>query len=188
MSKIFFNTLCVGVTLAATILAVSAFADDRGQTGFPGGGTPPVQEVYRHCASGGYRYVACDMGGMVLNAELVRKASAAACTEGRSWGFSGTTLWVDKGCRADFRVLVGLIPLPSVVLHCASGGMRYNECDVGGPALDVQLLQQVSGSPCVKNRSFGIARGGKIWVDHGCRGNFRVLLADGVSVGGGGRQ
>ncbi len=35
---------------------------------------------------------------------LVRQESRAVCAEGRSWGWGGTTLWVDAGCAGLFRV------------------------------------------------------------------------------------
>lgn len=35
---------------------------------------------------------------------MARKLSKASCTLGSSWGYEGETLWVDRGCRAEFSV------------------------------------------------------------------------------------
>ena len=36
--------------------------------------------------------------------EMVRQLSPAACERGRSWGFDGHGIWVDRGCKAEFRL------------------------------------------------------------------------------------
>lgn len=56
-------------------------------------------------------------------------------------------------------------------ITCSSddGGRRYCDADTRG---GVQLLRQISGSPCELNRTWGYdARG--IWVDRGCRAEFQ---------------
>ena len=35
---------------------------------------------------------------------MVNQLSDSSCVRGRSWGYSGRGIWVDRGCRADFRV------------------------------------------------------------------------------------
>ena len=35
---------------------------------------------------------------------LWRQLSRSACVEGRSWGVTRDSIWVSRGCRADFRV------------------------------------------------------------------------------------
>ena len=34
---------------------------------------------------------------------LVKQLSDAACTQGKSWGFTDRIIWVDHGCRAIFE-------------------------------------------------------------------------------------
>jgi hypothetical protein len=34
--------------------------------------------------------------------QLVRQLSRDACIEGRSWGMTGNSVWVSRGCRAEF--------------------------------------------------------------------------------------
>ena len=36
--------------------------------------------------------------------ELVSRISNASCIRNRSWGSNAHGIWVDRGCRADFRV------------------------------------------------------------------------------------
>ena len=35
---------------------------------------------------------------------LSRQISGSACIQGSTWGLDNRGLWVDRGCRADFRV------------------------------------------------------------------------------------
>jgi hypothetical protein len=35
---------------------------------------------------------------------LIRKLSDSACVQGRTWGWDGGGIWVDRGCRAEFSV------------------------------------------------------------------------------------
>ncbi|NQZ00731.1 MAG: DUF3011 domain-containing protein [Bdellovibrionales bacterium] len=62
--------------------------------------------VRTHCASWGDNYNTCEMDGRILDAEIIRKHSNSRCRMNRDWGYRGRTLWVDNGCRADFRVRI----------------------------------------------------------------------------------
>jgi hypothetical protein len=59
------------------------------------------QSIY--CASDDGRRRTCPVntGGVV---RLVTQKSGSACVQGRSWGFTRNSIWVDRGCRADFEV------------------------------------------------------------------------------------
>jgi hypothetical protein len=71
----------------------------------PGPGPRPrLQTAVIHCASGRARYTRCTVPGQLVNAVILRVVSAARCDQGRSWGMDIGGLWVDRGCRADFRV------------------------------------------------------------------------------------
>jgi hypothetical protein len=35
---------------------------------------------------------------------MFNQRSSARCTEGYSWGYDRRGIWVDRGCRADFRI------------------------------------------------------------------------------------
>jgi hypothetical protein len=59
------------------------------------------QSIY--CASDDGRRRTCPVntGGGV---RLVNQRSGSACVQGRTWGFNRNSIWVDRGCRADFEV------------------------------------------------------------------------------------
>ncbi|MDR0275733.1 MAG: DUF3011 domain-containing protein [Burkholderiaceae bacterium] len=54
---------------------------------------------------------------------------------------------------------------------CESQDGRYHECRMPASAKRVELVRQVSDASCVEGRTWG-QRGGKVWVDKGCRGEF----------------
>ena len=69
--------------------------NDRGDGGYG------RQSIY--CASDDGRRHTCPVntGGGV---RLVTQKSGAVCVQGRTWGFNRNSIWVDRGCRADFEV------------------------------------------------------------------------------------
>jgi hypothetical protein len=56
-----------------------------------------------HCESRHHMYNRCevDTGGRV---SIERQTSYTACREGQNWGYDHRSIWVDRGCGADFRV------------------------------------------------------------------------------------
>ncbi len=119
-----------------------------------------------------------------------RQISGSPCIEGRTWGVDGRGLWVDRGCRATF-IIRG---------NSNRGGDRYRGGGGGGPDIvkcesndsgreycgsyradQVRLDRQISGSPCIEGRSWGVDGRG-LWVDRGCRATFAIR---GGSGGGG---
>jgi len=46
-----------------------------------------------YCGTNGARSVA-----------LMNRISDASCIKNRTWGYNGRNIWVDRGCRADFRM------------------------------------------------------------------------------------
>ena len=57
------------------------------------------------------------------------------------------------------------------VVRCESRDGRTERCNISGG--DVQLVRQLSGSPCIRGRNWGTDYRG-LWVSSGCRGEFRV--------------
>ena len=68
---------------------------------------PPLEEcVNIDLASNGFRFFKKEIqkGRQIKSMTLVRKHSRSACTQGKSFGFTNTEAFVDKGCRGQFRV------------------------------------------------------------------------------------
>jgi len=100
--------------------------------------------------------------------ELVHQNSGSPCAEGYSWGYDQRGIWVDRGCRADFAVQSA-----PPTMNCSSEDGRRHHCAAeirGG----VELIRQRSGSPCVKDQTWGYDERG-IWVDRGCRADFALV-------------
>jgi hypothetical protein len=65
---------------------------------------------------------------------------------------------------------------PSRIVSCSSDDMHLHTCAVG-PNHGVRMVRQRSDSPCERGRSYGV-RGNQVWVDHGCRADFEVLIGN----------
>ena len=117
---------------------------------------------------------------------LVNQRSKSPCTQGYSWGYDRKGVWVDRGCRADFFVPAeqrgggpghgpGYGPPPphnAPTVNCSSNNGKRNYCSAD-TSRGVILIRQISGSPCVQGSTWGYNRG-QIWVDRGCRADFRL--------------
>lgn len=110
--------------------------------------------------------------------QLLRQLSRTVCIEGRNWGYGRRGIWVSQGCRAEFATGYGggrpggHSGYGAQVLRCESPDGRGRQCPVD-PRGGVRLIRQLSRSPCVEGRSWGVYRGG-VWVSHGCRAEFEV--------------
>lgn len=56
------------------------------------------------CESHDGRYNTCRIGRGFRGVSLERQLSKAHCQQGYSWGSGRDGIWVDRGCRAEFRV------------------------------------------------------------------------------------
>lgn len=72
-----------------------------GLGGSYGGDTGGVQTL--RCESANDRQRQCN-ATVRRGVTLVRQLSSAACIEGSTWGWDRNGIWVDRGCRAEFRV------------------------------------------------------------------------------------
>lgn len=61
----------------------------------------PAGRILRCESDGTYRRCPADTSAGV---DLVRELSAGRCVERSTWGVDGGGIWVDRGCRAEFRV------------------------------------------------------------------------------------
>ena len=136
------------------------------------------------CASddGRRHYCAADSR---YGVRMVNQRSGSPCKQGYSWGYDRRGIWVDRGCRADFIVMVqnGYRPGPGPgygpggppsngVITCSSdnGGRQYCPADT---RRGVRMVNQRSGSPCRQGSTWGYDGRG-IWVDRGCRADFAL--------------
>jgi Protein of unknown function (DUF3011) len=85
--------------------------------GYRGGGGNPVGGGGNPGGGGGYpngaRQITCssnDGRRNYCNADtsrgvrMVNQRSGSPCTQGQTWGYNRTQIWVDRGCRADFQL------------------------------------------------------------------------------------
>jgi hypothetical protein len=149
-----------------------------------------ASQGFLSCSSNGYRYEYCavDTQGRVV---MVREVSTGnLCRQGSGWGYDNGGIWVDRGCRAEFSYGrdggsghwggAGR-------LTCESNGYRYSYCNADTQGW-VRLEREVStGNLCRQGYGWGYDGGG-IWVDHGCRGQFRYGWSGDGGDGSGGND
>lgn len=81
------------------------FAIGRGGSGYrPGPGGPVVQTITCSSDNGKRNWCPNPTNGEV---RLIRQRSGSPCNRGSTWGTQPGSIWVDKGCRADFEVRSG---------------------------------------------------------------------------------
>jgi hypothetical protein len=115
------------------------------------------------------------VGGGLFYASAARTTGESAMGQSLS-GPSIAEFGAELGLRAlSTPLAVALTPIQQTV-YCASDDGRRNYCaaDTRG---GVRLVNQRSGSPCTRNRTWGVDRQG-IWVDRGCRAEFEVSSYD----------
>jgi hypothetical protein len=178
---------------------------DRGcvaefEVGDPGTGAPPEAAGYPVgrgetvgvpgdlflCESrdGRRRYCAADLRG--LQATVVRNISREPCVLDRNWGYDAGGVWVDAGCRAEFRVIARPTRIPheggaypgasgtgADIVRCESRDFRRVTCETGRNR-GIELSRQLSRSACVEGDTWGWDRRG-VWVDGGCAAEFAVI-------------
>lgn len=133
------------------------------------------------CESRNNQYRRCNANTR-NNVQLVRRLGGN-CVEGRSWGYDRNAIWVDNGCRAQFRYGWsgggggGGYPPPNQnwgrgyagTMRCESWNWAYRRCNVRTSGR-VDLLRTTGGT-CQRGRSWGFDNN-SIWVNNGCRGEF----------------
>jgi hypothetical protein len=107
--------------------------------------------------------------------EFVRQLSRSACIRGQSWGMDARGVWVNGGCRAEFRLGGARGDAPAASrFRCESSDGRPQFCRQHERG-DVRLIRQLSRSPCVEGRTWGREADG-VWVEQGCRAEFEVAV------------
>ena len=166
--------LLSGLGMALGLLSTTAAAQDYGYGYGDRGGI-----VRCESSDGRWRQCPVDTRGGV---DLVRQLSNASCIRGRNWGDDARGIWVNDGCRGEFRVGDGGYGYDDGyrggwrdggrAFRCESAHGRGRQCavDVRGR---VQLVRQLSDAACIEGRTWG-QDGRGVWVDDGCRAEFQV--------------
>jgi len=158
-----------GLAIAVLLLPMLTTSSSSTLSAIPG---PYAYRIY--CASNDFDRHFCTIntqGGV----ELIRQRSESACIYGRTWGVAGDSIWVDRGCRADFAVGArdyGDRYHGTYVFYCASNDFNFHGCPVNTYA-GIRLVRQRSESPCVFGQTWGYDDRG-VWVDRGCRADFET--------------
>lgn len=153
-----------------------------------------IAQTNVRCESNG-KMRQCGFSG-IGTVQLSNQLSRNACFEGQTWGYSGNTIWVDRGCRADFIVNPSYgnrsdnrpydnrpygnpsyvnTPPSGLTIQCVSENNRRHNC-VADTRFGVQLSRQLSSNVCVQGSTWGYTSNG-VWVDRGCRAEFLVMNA-----------
>jgi len=127
------------------------------------------------CESIGYRYQYCPVSTQGRVIMMHENSTGNLCRQGRGWGYDDNGIWVDRGCRAQFsygRDDGGGGWGRSDRITCESISYRYRYCNADTQGR-VSLARELStGNLCQQGRNWGYDNGG-IWVNNGCRGEFR---------------
>lgn len=148
------------------------------------------QSFAQRCESDDMGRHSCELNFQVTRAEVLRQISGSQCILNSTWGWTTNTLWVDRGCRADFTVY-GYAndaapeapveqpiteyndPRTTKTLRCESNDEGYKFCAADGNVRRVRMVRQLSGSACTETKTWGWKSDG-VWVDKGCRAEFEV--------------
>jgi hypothetical protein len=137
-----------------------------------GGARPPVVDLPAivSCESldGKRKECAADTSGGV---QIAREMSEHPCTFGRDWGWDSKSIWVTRGCRAEFAVKSG----PKAAMHailCESTGKDRALCPAD-TEFGVALMRRLGDSSCVLDETWGFDEKG-VWVSGGCSGQFAL--------------
>lgn len=188
------------IALAAACLAGCVgygYPGDYGYGGYPGGSYPGGSYPGGNYPGGNYpgggygnsavRCESMDKRTRHCNidtrrgVQLTRRLSDAPCVQGRTWGYDNRGVWVSNGCRAEFvsggggyRPGHGNRPGGDYrqTVRCESDDRRQRRCNVS-VRRGVDIVRQLSKTRCVQGQNWGWDRGG-IWVQGGCRAEFRV--------------
>lgn len=92
--------LICSLGLMAGHSALSAAASPRDPQSYPG---QPGQTIIK-CESNNGKLKYCPIGDARQSVEMMNQISSSPCVRGQTWGNDGRGVWVDRGCRANFRI------------------------------------------------------------------------------------
>lgn len=178
MDRRLMSSLIAGAAALLGAAAVQA-APQYGYDGYGG------QVIRCESPDNRYRECAIDTRGGV---ELTRQLSRTRCVEGHTWGYGRGGIWVDRGCRGEFRSRGGGWgggggwSGNGQRIRCESDNGRTRTCPIPSRG-QVRLVRKLSKADCSEGYSWGRDRNA-IWVSRGCRAEFEVH--GGGQWGGGG--
>ncbi|MGR6135897.1 DUF3011 domain-containing protein [Stenotrophomonas maltophilia] len=91
------------------------------------------------CESTGEQQASCDLNTRG-NVEIVHQLSRTRCEEGKNWGLSRHSVWVNGGCRAVFR------NVSSVTTPAPTGDTALGACNMRKGAQGALVTQMPVGS------------------------------------------
>jgi hypothetical protein len=151
---------------------------------------PPVTSVRRlTCGIVTGEQVQCETPGRATSVRLIREISSGVCRQNRTWGFTDSFIWANRGCRGEFEVVLiapgGMLGIPgSQLVTCGVTNGQYAACPANGPIKEVRLMRDVSGAGrCQPPQNWGHSST-EIWTRNGCRGEFQVIYHKGQGPGG----
>jgi hypothetical protein len=152
-----------------------------GGGGWGGGGRPTT--VNCSAPQNGQVFCPAPNDGRVT---LVSSSGSQQCVEGYTWRADSSGIHVRNGCNGRFNYYRldsggggwrpppgGWEPAQPIELTCESRSHRWASCPVYIQG-SVQLVRQISNSPCIRNQTWGQLRNDAIWVSNGCRARFQV--------------
>lgn len=122
------------------------------------------------CASTGGHHRTCTWDGRQGRPIMIQQLSENPCEQGLSWGYDGSRLWVDRGCRARFGVAGGSRPEYSV--QCTSSAGATSWCAWNDRMGRPGLAQEFTPGLCRMGRTWGYVPGRGIWVSNACSARF----------------
>lgn len=134
----------------------------------------PLTEVIT-CGRRDGTQMECPTDGSATAVRLVRNLGTASCTQGQSWGHTGSHIWTNRGCRAEFEVsyaAAGGGPKPARVVTCGASAGRVS-CNTFGTVSNVRLVRELSYQRCRQGSTWGFSAN-DLWTTSGCRGEFEL--------------
>jgi hypothetical protein len=129
------------------------------------------------CGSTSGAQVECKTNGEATKVVLIRDLGGRSqCRQGFNWGHTGTFIWTNRGCRAEFEVTYQAAPPAGNTrrITCGSTSGSRVSCNAFGEVSNVVLIRDLSGLRlCRQNSTWGFTEA-DIWANRGCRGEFEV--------------
>jgi hypothetical protein len=155
---------------------------------------PAAADTTVRCDSNDGHFHEC-VAGAADSVTVARLWSKTKCVRGENWGYRNGLIWVDEGCRADFKVVPsvngmtsssrndvyndnrgGRMTIQNVVCESDDGHRRHCSADTSG---GVKIIRRLSKSDCEYKKDWGTDENG-VWVSHGCRAEFQVKSRSGL--------